>query len=119
MSAPRERFQNLLRKLFQFDAADLDFGIYRILNQKRAVIEDFIERGLLTSIDHELSKGPVGQQMQALSDLAGAAAAVRSNLGEEAIAADGTLVEVYADTPLGQHIATYRVSHGGSDARPP
>ena len=29
------KFQNLLRKLFQFDCADLDFGIYRIMNFKR------------------------------------------------------------------------------------
>jgi adenine-specific DNA-methyltransferase len=28
MATPREKFQTLLRKLFQFDCADLDFGIY-------------------------------------------------------------------------------------------
>jgi len=27
-----ERLQQLLRAIFQFDCADLDFGIYRILN---------------------------------------------------------------------------------------
>lgn len=26
------KFQQLLRELFQFDCADLDFGIYRIMN---------------------------------------------------------------------------------------
>ena len=26
------RLQKLLKELFQFDSADLDFGIYRILN---------------------------------------------------------------------------------------
>ncbi len=44
MDAPRIKFQNLLRELFQFDCADLDFGIYRIMNDKRVVIERFIER---------------------------------------------------------------------------
>ena len=42
MRTPREKFQELLKKLFQFDCAELDFGIYRIMNQKRAVIERFI-----------------------------------------------------------------------------
>jgi adenine-specific DNA-methyltransferase len=28
------KFQGLLEKLFQFDASDLDFGIYRILSFK-------------------------------------------------------------------------------------
>jgi adenine-specific DNA-methyltransferase len=35
----REKFQELLRELFQFDCADLDFGIYRIMNYKREVVE--------------------------------------------------------------------------------
>ncbi|MBC7327170.1 hypothetical protein H5T87_03525 [bacterium] len=37
-----EKFQDLLREIFQFSASDLDFGIYRILNYKRQQIEDFI-----------------------------------------------------------------------------
>jgi adenine-specific DNA-methyltransferase len=32
----------LLRGLIQFDCADLDFGIYRIMNRKRDMIERFI-----------------------------------------------------------------------------
>ena len=38
------KFQDLLRELFQFDCADLDFGIYRIMNHKRDVIERFISK---------------------------------------------------------------------------
>lgn len=37
----KEKFQALLRELFEFDCADLDFGIYRIMNYKRQVIERF------------------------------------------------------------------------------
>ena len=41
---PREKFQTLLRELFQIEAtAELDFGIYRIMGQKRGVIERFID----------------------------------------------------------------------------
>ncbi|MCK9230520.1 MAG: hypothetical protein M0Q23_07325 [Syntrophales bacterium] len=41
-----QKFQGLLKELFQFDAADLDFGIYRIMNYKRGVIERFIQEDL-------------------------------------------------------------------------
>ena len=40
------RFQSLLRELFQFDCADLDFGIYRIMNHKRDAVEKFISEQL-------------------------------------------------------------------------
>jgi adenine-specific DNA-methyltransferase len=46
MSEPLRKFQGLLRELFQFDSADLDFGLYRIMNHKRSVVERFIERDL-------------------------------------------------------------------------
>ena len=46
MIKPLEKFQSLLRELFQFDCADLDFGIYRIMNHKRDVIERFITNDL-------------------------------------------------------------------------
>jgi hypothetical protein len=42
MSEPLKRFQGLLRELFQFDSADLDFGIYRLFmcgaGQTRVVV---------------------------------------------------------------------------------
>jgi adenine-specific DNA-methyltransferase len=34
------RFQSLLRELFQFDTAGLDFGIDRILNERRQLFAD-------------------------------------------------------------------------------
>jgi len=59
MSKNAEKFQALLRKLFQFDCAELDFGIYRILNQKRAVVEEFIENDLLEGVAKALGTGAV------------------------------------------------------------
>ena len=59
------KFQNLLRELFQFDCADLDFGIYRIMNHKRDVIEKFIAEQLPTTVAAELGGGPLAQQAQA------------------------------------------------------
>ena len=43
----KDKLAKLLRELFQFDMADLDFGIYRIMNYKRAEIEKFIEKDLI------------------------------------------------------------------------
>lgn len=40
---PLSRFQSLLYELFQFEASDLDFGIYHILNYKRDQIDKFIK----------------------------------------------------------------------------
>jgi hypothetical protein len=52
-----EKLQRLLRDMFQFDCADLDFGIYRIMNYKRDVIERFITRALPEAISEEFSRG--------------------------------------------------------------
>ena len=46
---PRQRLQELLRELFQFDCADLDFGIYRIMNFRRKELERFVQKVLLKS----------------------------------------------------------------------
>ena len=41
MNERQERFISLLRQMFEIDKADLDFGIYRILNYRRDEIERF------------------------------------------------------------------------------
>ena len=59
------KFQNFLRELFQFDCADLDFGIYRIMNHKRDAIEKFIAEQLPAAVAAELNSGSLAQQTQA------------------------------------------------------
>ena len=54
------RFQTLLRELFQFDCADLEIGIYRIMNHKRDAIERFITTTLLRRRQHRVAIGRVG-----------------------------------------------------------
>lgn len=39
-----------LREMFQMDQPDLDFGIYRIMNQKREEIEKFLDKDLLPQV---------------------------------------------------------------------
>ncbi len=64
MPTAREKFQALLKKLFQFDCAELDFGIYRIMNQKRAVVERFIDVDLLTGVAKELGTGAIKDEAE-------------------------------------------------------
>lgn len=45
-----------LNQLFQTDQEDLDFGIYRIMNQKRAEINSFLENDLKKSVSDGLSQ---------------------------------------------------------------
>jgi len=51
-----KKFQDLLRQLFQIEAADLDFGIYRIMNARRKEIMRFFDEELLPQVREELSK---------------------------------------------------------------
>ena len=62
MEKHRQRFQELLREMFQFDSSDLDFGIYRIMNFKRDAIERFVQKDLVKAIGKELSSGSHGLQ---------------------------------------------------------
>ena len=97
-----EKFQQLLRELFQFDCAELDFGIYRIMNHKRDVIEKFITEKLPKSVAAELDRGPLVQQTQAADALEQARQAVRNGLGDQAFDASGDLEAAYHGTPLGK-----------------
>lgn len=44
------RLIELLQELFEFDKAELDFGIYRIMNQKREEVSRFLEHDLLPDV---------------------------------------------------------------------
>jgi adenine-specific DNA-methyltransferase len=45
-----DKLKRLLAELFQLDQADLDFGIYRIMNSKRNDIELFLNNDLLSQV---------------------------------------------------------------------
>ena len=50
------KLQNVLKEIFEMDKADLDFGIYRIMNQKREQVVDFIDRKLPKDIKDILAQ---------------------------------------------------------------
>ncbi len=101
VSTNQAKFQVLLRRLFQFDSADLDFGIYRIMNHKRDAVERFVSEQLPAFVASELGSGPLAQQAQAAADLAEAAANIRA-VAPEAIDADGVLARQFHGSDAGR-----------------
>ena len=51
-----EKLKTKLAELFQLDQADLDFGIYRIMNARRDEISRFLERDLLPQVREAFGK---------------------------------------------------------------
>lgn len=118
MPTPREKFQSLLKKLFQFDCTELDFGIYRIMNQKRAVIEQFIENDLVKGIAKELASGALAQEAGLAQQLAEVTAKIREDIDDDAIDADGNLDPKHHNTKLGKQYLVLHERAGKSKATP-
>lgn len=69
MSESYKKFINLLEQMFQMDQADLDFGIYRIMNYKRKEIEKFLKEDLLPQVRTQLEKYISAKQKSLKKDL--------------------------------------------------
>lgn len=52
MSESYKKFIKTLQNIFEMEKADLDFGIYRIMNQKRDEINQFLYEDLLPQVNH-------------------------------------------------------------------
>ena len=111
------KFQQLLRELFQFDCADLDFGIYRIMNYKREVIEKFIQKKLPGAIADELERGGLEQQDRAAAALEKARQDIIKNLGADAIDDSGELAAAYRNFPIGRNYLNARARAAGTRSR--
>ena len=117
-SNAKKKFQSLLRELFQFDCADLDFGIYRIMNHKRDAVERFITERLPAAVAAELDRGPLAQQVRADDALAAARENVLMALGDTAIDADGQLADAFHSVPVGQqYLEAQALAADGSRSR--
>lgn len=53
MTEAYDKLKRLLDELLRFDRADLDFGIYRIMNRKRKGVSSFLHNYLLTQVCKE------------------------------------------------------------------
>ena len=70
MSNNLNKLKAILREMFQLDQADLDFGIYRIMNQKRDDIEQFLDRDLLPQVKTAFSAFGTGAKADLQEELA-------------------------------------------------
>jgi adenine-specific DNA-methyltransferase len=93
----RRKLQDLLRDLFQFDAADLNFGIYRILNQRRDYIEQFIEEELLDTVEDNLGELIEAEREEIEEKLDKNREAIKQDWPSDVFNSDGSLSEEYAD----------------------
>ena len=76
MSEAYKKLIRTLQPIFEMDKADLDFGIYRIMNQKRDEINRFLENDLLPQVKDAFADYTTGshselrKELQAAIDLA-------------------------------------------------
>ena len=103
-----KKFQGLLEELFQFNAADLDFGIYRILNVKREQIRNFIHEDLGRIADEAFAKY-LDERLDNIGQLfEEARLKIVQNLSAGAFLATGDLKEEFRDTPVGRDYLAIR-----------
>jgi adenine-specific DNA-methyltransferase len=97
-----QRFQELLREIFQFETSDLDFGIYRILNYKRKQIEKLIDEDLVKKVESTFEKHK-GERLRNINQIfEEAKQKVIQSLGPQAFTSTGELKKEFEDTPIGK-----------------
>jgi len=104
----QQQLQQLLRDLFQFDAADLDFGIYRILNQRRDIIDDFIEEDLIRTVHDALEAVATEERAELQDEVEEARAEVVEQLNEDVFTDDGDIKDEFRDFGVAEDYITAR-----------
>ena len=119
MQESLQKLQNLLQQLFRADAADLDFGIYRIINYRRNQIQAFVDEELPTIVNKALEANTEAESVREhITELENQVKELGSNLGEEMLDADGNLInEAYRERPLIQQYLEAREQHGSPQNR--
>jgi len=101
MSMQEDRLKTLLRKLFQFDDADLDFGIPRIMNMKRKEIDKFIDEGLIEAVEEALKEYSSENKESLEKEIEEMKAKIINEIAADAILPDGsTNLEKYSSIKL-------------------
>ena len=116
MQESLQKLQNLLQQLFRADAADLDFGIYRIINHRRDQIQTFIDEELPAIVNDALDTNTeIESTRQEIETLA---QQIRQTLGDNVLDADGNLTnEIYIETPLVQRYLEGQEQFGSPQTR--
>lgn len=111
MQESLQKLQNLLQQLFRADAADLDFGIYRIINYRRDQLQAFIDEELPAIVQNALEANTeIESAREELQDLK---ERVKEAFGENVLDADGNLIdETIKDRPLVKRYLEAQKQHG-------
>jgi adenine-specific DNA-methyltransferase len=99
------RLQDFFRQLFQFDLADLDFGLYRLFHLKRAEIEAFLDEQLPREVEAAFEAVLDEDVEQAQREYQEHKAKVLKNLGDDALFPDGSIVPQKRETALSLPLA--------------
>ena len=70
MNERLERFTDLMKQVFELDKSDLDFGIYRIMNIRKAEIERFLTVGLPEKVRETLAPFASGNKAEIQAQIA-------------------------------------------------
>jgi len=111
-----ERFQELLKELFQFDTSDLDFGIYRILNFKRDRIKEFVEKELIDKVESAFSRHKDERLKNIDEEFRKVKEEVSNTLGKNAFTPAGDLKEEFKNTPLGERYLSIKTRKEEAEA---
>jgi adenine-specific DNA-methyltransferase len=111
-----QRFQDLLRDLFQFEYSELDFGIYRLLRLKRDEVEAFLTEQLPRRVEEAFREAAGGEREALEQQLARKAEEIRATLGAGALQDDGTVASAFAATPMAQQYELVRVQLEAAEA---
>lgn len=101
----KNQLKNLLNNLFQFDSADLDFGIYRIMNRKRDEIEQFIENDLLDAVKDEFGKYSDSKQANLREEVEAIKSEIREKLGDDALDENDKIKPIFVTTPFAKELS--------------
>ncbi|MCY4553065.1 MAG: site-specific DNA-methyltransferase [Candidatus Poribacteria bacterium] len=116
MQESLQKLQELLQQLFRADAADLDFGIYRIINYRRDQLQAFIDKELPTIVQSALDANT--ETESAREELEDLKKRVKDAFGDDVLDADGNLVdETIRDRPLVKKYLEAREQLGSPQTR--
>ena len=96
----RNKLIDLLKRMFQFDTEDLDFGIYRIMHHKKKEIEKFIEDDLVGAIEKEFKQFGEVATAEVKKRVEEIKKEMVESLGEDCLLPSGEVVETERKKPV-------------------
>lgn len=99
----KQQLKQKLTELFQIDSPDLDFGVYRIMNQKRDEIARFMDKDLIEAVDAEFGKYDTESRTQIIAEFKELEQTIRDTYGDDALDANG-LKEEYRKAAKGKEL---------------